>query len=213
MPRTSRLPAGQDRHGDPQPRTSRSHRRRLSFRRPHHYGRASPGRQQDHAARRFLDAAQDVQRTGCADQCRYLAGRRQPDRPRQFPSQRDVHAGPHLGMHQPVRSRQGIAVRRRHADARRGDGWRVRIGQHQRLHPVPGAAEGPQFQDIVVGAWPLVRHAAGRCQNRDCAIARAVVGHRRTVSTRSMRGRTSSRSCNRCATSTSSTTPDHRLPV
>ena len=131
MPQPCRLSAGKDRHGGAQPRASRSHRRGLSFRRPHHHRRASARRQQDHAARRLLDAAQDVQRAERADQCRYLAGRRQSDRPRQFPPQRDVHAGPHLGLHQPVRSGQGTAVRRRHADARRRDGRRVRLGQHQ----------------------------------------------------------------------------------
>jgi hypothetical protein len=73
------------------------------------------------------------------------------------------------------------AVRRRHADAGRRDGRRVRIGQHQRLHPVAPAAEGAQFPDIAVGPWPLVRHATGRCPDRDRAIARAVVGHRAIV--------------------------------
>jgi hypothetical protein len=43
-------------------RTSRSHRRRVSFCRPQHHRGASARRQQDHAARRFFDAAQDVQR-------------------------------------------------------------------------------------------------------------------------------------------------------
>src|SRR6202022_4400538 len=29
--------------------------------------------------------------------------------------------------------------------------------------------------------WPVVRYAAGRCPDRDCAIARAAVRHRATV--------------------------------
>ena len=46
-------------------------------------------------------------------------------------------------------------------NAWRGDGRRVRLGQHCRLHPVAGAAEGIEFQDTVVGTWPAVRYAAG----------------------------------------------------
>ncbi len=93
------------------------------------------------------------------------------DRPRQFPPQRDVHAGPHLRLHHAVRAGQGSAVRRRHADARRRDGWRVRLGTHRRLHPVAGAAERPEFEDPAVRPWPAVRHAAGRRADRDPALA------------------------------------------
>ena len=127
-------------------------------------------------------------------------------RPRQFPPQRDVHAGPHLGLHQPVRSGEGIAVRRRHADAGRRDGRGVRLGQHRRLHPVAGAAEGFEFQNPAVGTWPAVRHAAGRCPDRDSSARTRCCRTPPNCSTRSMRGRISSRSCSRCATSTSSTT-------
>ena len=80
-----------------------------------YHRRASACRQQDHAARRFLDAAQDVRRAERPDRHRPLARGRQPDRPRQFPPQRDVHAGPHLGLHHAVRAGQGPVVRRRHA--------------------------------------------------------------------------------------------------
>ena len=173
-----------------------------------YHRRASAGRQQDHAARRLLDAAQDVQRAERADQHRHLAGGRQSDRPRQFPPQRDVHAGPHLGLHHAVRAGQGPVVRRRHADARRRDGRRVRLRQHRRLHPVAGAAEGPELED------PAVRATAGcptrrrtTCGSRSSARTRCCRTPR-NCSTRSMRDRISSRSCSRCATSTSSTTAD-----
>ena len=54
-------------------------------------------------------------------------------------------------------------------------------GSISRLHPVAGAAEGLEFQNPAVRAWPAVRYAAGRRADRDPALARAVVGHRATV--------------------------------
>ncbi|MGY4315463.1 hypothetical protein ACVWW1_004790 [Bradyrhizobium sp. JR3.5] len=117
LPEPSRHHARDDRHGGAEPRASRSYRRGLSFPRQRLHRRAPARRQQDHAARRLLDAAQDVQRTERADRHRHLARGRQSDRPRQFPPQRDVHAGPYLGLHLAVRSGQGVIVRRRHADA------------------------------------------------------------------------------------------------
>jgi glyoxylase-like metal-dependent hydrolase (beta-lactamase superfamily II) len=62
-------------------------------------------------------------------------------------------------------------------DARRRDGRGVRIGQHRRLYPVAGTAEGPELEDPAVGAWPAVRHAAGRRPDRAAAFARAIVRH------------------------------------
>ena len=70
--------------------------------------------------------------------------------------------------------------------------------------------KGLEFQNIVVGTWPPVRHAAGRCPDRDRSDRMRCCRTPPNCSTRSTRGRTSSRSCNRCATSTSSTTPEHR---
>ncbi|MGY4284978.1 hypothetical protein ACVWXO_004198 [Bradyrhizobium sp. LM2.7] len=53
---------------------SRPYRRRLALQRaPHLRRRPSPRRKQDHAARRLLDAAKDVQRAERADQRRHLA--------------------------------------------------------------------------------------------------------------------------------------------
>ncbi|MGY4422342.1 glyoxylase-like metal-dependent hydrolase (beta-lactamase superfamily II) [Bradyrhizobium sp. JR6.1] len=49
------------------------------------------------------------------------------------------------------------------------------------IHPVAGAAEGPQFEDPAVGAWPAVRHAAGRRADRAATLACPARGHRAIV--------------------------------
>ena len=67
----------------------------------------------------------------------------------------------YLSVHQPVRAGQGIAVRRRHVDARRRHGRRVRVGKHQRLHSIAGAAARTEFKNPAVRAWPALGYASG----------------------------------------------------
>ena len=66
--------------------------------------------------------------------------------------------------------------------------------------------KGLNSKILLSGHGRLVRYAAGRRADRDPALARAAVGHRATVRRARCARRISSRSCNRCATSTSSTT-------
>ena len=72
---------------------------------------------------------------------------------------------------------KGLLVRRRHPDAGRRHGRRVRLRQHRRLHPVAGAHQGAEHEDPAVRARKAVGHAAGRRAHCHCALAQPAGRH------------------------------------